>query len=696
MILENIATTQLIENLGWTLLHSIWQIVLIAFWLFLALRIFAKSPTNLRYLISLFALVLTLILSAATFVRLSQNSAVIKPDIISYDAKNPVIFRERIEVSEEFSPLNNTKNASFNKANFFVSVESLQSDFTKNFAAASPILVALWLLGMIIFALRLTGGIWQTRVYKTRETSNPSEDWQRKFVDLVERLKINRTIRLLQSKIVETPMVVGWLKPVILIPTSVFLCMNSEEIETIIVHELEHIRRRDYPVNFAQNFIEILFFYHPLAWWISAQIRRERECACDDAVLRILENSNIVYANALANLEEFRQSAKQTASPILVAANGGKLMKRIERIINKNKNAKTGKFQNSLWSASLVCGLILALMLGIFSATEQSFVNAQSKSSDVKGRKMAVGFVSIPPNFNEKTDRSFDETARLLVDKLTAHRVPAIGFINGLSFMENGKLSKSRLDVARMWHDAGLEIGIGTFKHVWFYDTPYEEYINRTLMNEGIAKLILVEKNTPLRYFSYPFLNTGKTIEDKNKFENWLASRNLRSVKYTFDNSEWMYSFAYDKAREDNDTNMMKEIRADYLAYMTKMTDHYEAYSQDLFGRDIAQTLVLTPSRLVADTADEFFGILEQRGYQFVSMDDAQVDEAYRTPDNFSGKAGISWFERWQMAQGKKLRTEPKVSQSIADDRDNRKDKNGPLPPKPPAPPTTSPPNKMP
>jgi hypothetical protein len=181
-----------------------------------------------------------------------------------------------------------------------------------------------------------------------------------------------------------------------------------------------------------------------------------------------------------------------------------------------------------------------------------------------------------------------------------------------------------------------------------------------------ITKKILAEKNLPLRYFSYPFLNNGKTIEDKTRFEDWLTARGLRPVKYTFDNQEWMYSFAYDMARKDNDINTMKEIRVEYLDYMTKMTEHYEAYSQEMFGRDIAQTLVLTPSRLVSDTADEFFGMLQKRGYKFVSMDEAQADEAYQTKEAvIESQSGISWFERWQMAHGKKLRDEPNVSKSV-------------------------------
>ncbi|HSU25594.1 MAG TPA: hypothetical protein VLI65_06410, partial [Pyrinomonadaceae bacterium] len=115
----------------------------------------------------------------------------------------------------------------------------------------------------------------------------------------------------------------------------------------------------------------------------------------------------------------------------------------------------------------------------------------------------------------------------------------------------------------------------------------------------------------------------------------------------------------------DNDVNTMTEIRVAFVKYMDKMFDHYEAYSQEMFGRQIPQTMVLTPSRLVADSADDLFGMIRNRGYSFVSMDDALADDAYKTPENMFGQFGNSWFERWTYSQGKKLRDEPKVDESV-------------------------------
>ena len=274
-------------------------------------------------------------------------------------------------------------------------------------------------------------------------------------------------------------------------------------------------------------------------------------------------------------------------------------------------------------------------------------------------------FVSIPPlDRSENPPKDSVATAKILVGTLKAHKVPAVGFINGSSVSDGDKIYPVRAEIVRMWRDEGFEVGLGGFNHLWFYDTPYDEYVANTEKNEAVARKIL-EGKTPIRYFSYPYLNTGKSSDEHKRFEEWLSQHGLASVKYTIDNNEWMYSYVYDLARNDNDLNLMQETQAAYLDYMSKMFDHYEAYSLDMFGRDIAQTMVLTPSRLVADTADRFFAMIEKRGYSFVPMSDAQSDPAYQTAEDFVGKAGISWFERWRMKEGKPLLDEPKVEPGV-------------------------------
>lgn len=691
-------SSQIIENIGWTLLHSLWQIALGALVLFVLLKLTRRFSANFRYWISVFALGFSIALPALTFYQLNKASAAnfssveISKTRTSDFSDKPIFTPENPVIQSEIS----NENKSGNSTSLFASIQSLKNDFSKNLPHVLPFLVGFWFLGILIFGIRLIGGFRQLHIFKTCEISSPDKKWQNKFAALCGQLKIEREVRFLKSDLIETPVVIGFLKPVILIPASVFLQISPRELETIIAHELVHIRRADALVNFAQSFVEVLFFYHPCVWWMSSVIRNEREFAADEMVVRVLQNSKIVYANALANLEELRLRTNQKLTPLATAAaNGGNLMQRISKILQKNTE-RNGVA--SLWSAVAAVVLISAFLLTVFSFNNSPVVNA---GNNLKNKKLAVGFVSIPTNRASSADKSFDETPRLLIETLNAHKIPAIGFVHGSMISDGDKVSNERADIVRMWRDAGLEVGIGNYKHVWFYDTPFENYVEGVGKNAEITNKILQEKNQQVRYFSYPFLNTGKTEDEHAKFEKWLKEHNLTSVKYTVDNQEWMYSWAYDTAREANDAGRMIEIRVDFLKYMSEMFDHYEKYSQEMFGRDINQTMVLTPSRLVADTADELFTMLEKRGYDFVSMKDAQSDEAYRTPENFTGvKAGISWFERWQITKGKELLKEPEVSPLIESAWENRKTLNAskvspsamPTPPAPPPAKPTAPP----
>jgi len=643
-----------------------------------------------------------------TFVLLENASTENQSAAKTFDRENVGLIKGESRLSENYSlsPEDKLQAANSEGENVFFSFENWREKFKINLAAALPFFVGLWIFGVGAFALRLCGGFFQLRKYKTREVFAPAIEWQKRFSNLCERLKITQAVKLLESNLIKTPVVVGWLKPVVLIPASVFLQMSPGELETILAHELLHIKRRDNLINFLQSFAEILFFYHPCAWWISGVVRTEREFACDAAVLETFGSKRVVYATALANLEEIRRTANQNLPSLASAANGGNLMQRIEKILQKNAERRRHNSKQTLWSAgSLAFALISAVLLTVFWAGTDASVNAQTEIKS-GNKKIAVGFVSIPPlaripNFSNLS-KDTEAKARwstskahmmLIIAGLKRHKVPAIGFVQGGMISDGEKLYAEQADTVRLWRDVGFEIGIGGYKHIWFYDTPFEDYVANAEKNEVIVKTILAEKNLPLRYFSYPFLNTGKTADDKNRFENWLAERGLKSVKYTIDNQEWMYSYAYDDALNNRDKDAANQIRTEFLDYMSKIFDHYEAYSAEMFGRDINQTMVLTTSRLVAESGDELFGMIENRGYKFVSMDEAQADEAYRTPDDYYPcKAGVSWFERWQFGQGKKLRAEPEVSQSVTDVWDNRNDKKAPLPPKPPAPPRNPPP----
>ena len=650
---------KLAAEIGAVLLHSIWQIALVAGLLWLILRFDRRSPA-FRHNLCLLGLLASLALPCVTFVRLHSAG----PNFLAGrgTATNSLLIGHESSIPGETSEMRELGSNPARQPGRAGSkgLGPLLEYLGRGLADVLPIAAAFWLLGVAVLSVRLAGGFAQLRRYRTTGVTRLGRDWDERFGTLVGRIKVPLKVRLLVSDIVSTPVSIGVCKPVILVPASALLHVPPHELEMIVAHELIHIRRLDPLVSAIQGVIETLLFYHPAVWWMSARLRREREFATDVAVIDLFEGSETAYARTLATLEELRLQASTDGPRLAPAANGGNLMKRIKWILQEKTEVRRA---SSAWTAYLAIALASAFVLGALWLGPGEVVNAHGR---FESKKLAIGFVSIPPldrTANPPLDA--DATARLLIDKLKKHKVPAIGFLQGGMISDGEKLLSARASIARLWRDAGFEIGLGGFKHISLYHTPVDDYIANIEKNERVAKQLIGAEHPQPRYFSYPFLNAGKTAADRAKVETWLASRGYTPLKFTVDNSEWMYSYAYDMARNDNDVEKMREIRESYLDYMSRMLDHFESYSQEMFGRDIAQTMVLTPSRLITDTADDFFTTLRKKGYSFVSVDEAQSDPAYKTPENFNGTAGISWFERWAIAKGQSLREEPKVDPEV-------------------------------
>jgi beta-lactamase regulating signal transducer with metallopeptidase domain len=196
---------------------------------------------------------------------------------------------------------------------------------------ALPWASALWILGVAFMSLRLLGGwAWMQRL-RWRLAEPAPAAWQQRVARLCGQLGVRGSVLMLKSLAVDAPMVIGWLKPVILVPAAALAGMAPQALETILAHELEHIRRHDYLVNLLQSMVEALLFYHPAVWWLSRQIRLERENCCDDAAVSLCGDP-VLYARALAGLEDLRQTHPLNPN-LALAANGGSLMNRIQRLI---------------------------------------------------------------------------------------------------------------------------------------------------------------------------------------------------------------------------------------------------------------------------------------------------------------------------------------------------------------------------
>ena len=189
-----------------------------------------------------------------------------------------------------------------------------------------PGVVSLWLLGVLVFSIRLFGA-WRFTA-RLRSISHPAPaEWQQTLERIAERVGASHAVRLLVSSLVNVPTVIGWMRPVILIPVESLTGLSVEHIAALLAHELAHIRRNDYLASILQSIAEAVLFYHPAVWWISEQIRAERELCCDDVAVAASGDA-LTYARALAELESQQPRFKPA-----VAANGGSLVNRIRRLI---------------------------------------------------------------------------------------------------------------------------------------------------------------------------------------------------------------------------------------------------------------------------------------------------------------------------------------------------------------------------
>jgi beta-lactamase regulating signal transducer with metallopeptidase domain len=316
--ISNLLGTPLAQAIGWALLHLLWQGLLVAAILAATLALLARQSANARYLASCGALVLLVVLGAATAYR-------------SYDGSGELGVGSGREVS--VSPVPAPASGSDGNAESAISQNPPPTPHSPLTSLASfakshlPQIVLVWLTGVLLLSVRLLFGWLRAHAIAKRNASDAAPEWQRIAARLANALNLRRAVQLLESAAVEVPTVIGWLRPVVLLPAATLTGLSTEQMEMILAHELAHIRRNDFFVNLMQAVVETLLFYHPAVWWISNRIRVEREHCCDDVAVSVSGNA-LVYARALTRLEELRIEDTQA----FVAANGGSLIGRIRRL----------------------------------------------------------------------------------------------------------------------------------------------------------------------------------------------------------------------------------------------------------------------------------------------------------------------------------------------------------------------------
>src|SRR5688572_8111119 len=369
--IETLIDTPLVEAIGWALLHFVWQGALVGAVTALTLRLLRRSPADVRYVIAAVSLSLMATLPIVTGVQAYRALQI-----------EPLASADRASVS---SPVADAATAvETDAAPPAQSSAPLAEAALPQLERWMPLIVLGWMLGVGVLAVRLAGGwIWMQRMKS--HGAEPADAALQAIVKRLSRsLHIARTITLLRSPGVDVPTVIGWLKPTVLLPMSALAGLSPLQVEAILAHELAHVRRHDYFVNLLQTLLETLLFYHPAVWWVSGQIRTERENCCDDLAVSLCGDP-VVYASALADLEDLRGPA----SRFVMAASGGVLLNRVRRLL-------TGPAQHAgrgpAWLAATSAALLVLMVIG--GTVGRQSLSAQSQPIDAVAAPVPVPVLS--------------------------------------------------------------------------------------------------------------------------------------------------------------------------------------------------------------------------------------------------------------------------------------------------------------
>ena len=363
---------------GWTLIHFAWQGTVLTIVTAGLLRCCQRQSPNVRYVVACVSLLAMLASAGIT------AGVLIEPDVVS-------------------TPLAGESQINTIRGAVLAAVSSWTNDGVApvrpwtGLDAMLTVIAFLWLGGVTALMVRMTAGLWHVRRVQVKALASPASRWQRAAERIASRLGLRVAVHVVESAHVDVPTALGWLRPVILLPVAALANLSPSQVEAILVHELIHIRRHDYLVNIVQRLAETFLFYHPGVWWVSAQIRAEREHCCDDVAVEVCGDP-VEYAAALAELEAWRSSNITFA----LAATDGSLIGRVRRVLN----VPIGHEARSLgWVVPLaVTFACVVIGGGIYVSSEAPRTGPQSHTND---SGQATDPIASPDTFDwqvQKTD----------------------------------------------------------------------------------------------------------------------------------------------------------------------------------------------------------------------------------------------------------------------------------------------------
>lgn len=375
------------DAIGWAILHSLWQCLGVAA---LAAALMALSRrSSVRYLIGVGALTLMLAAPVATFVLLMKPDAPVQASLqnsfltrLSTDL--PADTRILGTAASLQAPAVPAPSAAIIPA--FESHAFALPSVLPDVIPPMPWLVAAWLAGVALFGLRFAGGFLLLEHRRRKQSTAASPRILALCQDVQRQLGMTAAIRYLECAWLDAPAVIGWFRPVILLPVTALTGLTEEQLRAVIAHELAHIRRLDAFVNLFQILVETLLFYHPAMWWLNRRIRAERELCCDEIAVSLTGN-RLDYARALTSMAAWRDA------PVLaMAANRGPLSERILHVLGRKPFGAAQRMAGLTGGAMFLVAALAAaaMLLGI------AYPVAQAKETVKENLRATIAQVAPP------------------------------------------------------------------------------------------------------------------------------------------------------------------------------------------------------------------------------------------------------------------------------------------------------------
>ncbi|MEX2231167.1 MAG: polysaccharide deacetylase family protein [Cyclobacteriaceae bacterium] len=290
----------------------------------------------------------------------------------------------------------------------------------------------------------------------------------------------------------------------------------------------------------------------------------------------------------------------------------------------------------------------------LFLSTAVFSINSVAQDQSEVKRFVSITFDDLPV-----VCRCADDAARHdITDKLLAtfkkFEMPILGVVNEQKLETNGVADPAKVALLQKWLDAGHELGNHGYAHKNINELSMAEYQEEILRGERTTRPLAEKAGIPYKFYRHPFLSAGDNLQVRRTLDTFLRAHNYTVAPNTITYQDYTFSGAYESALRKGDTLLAQQIREAYLPYTLSRWEAAEQQSRDLFGREIRQILMVHANRLNADAFADVADMMKERGYVFVSIDEAMKDPVYTRPDSYDGKVGVTWLSRWAAEMGKK------------------------------------------